>query len=83
MLAIQPAGALPAVCFMLNSPIRERFNLQIRLDFQNVFHNYAWSNLTTTVDLRNPKTFGKISADQRTSSVGGQPLMNLKIQLSW
>ena len=48
-----------------------------------MFHNYAWSNPTTTVDLRNPKTFGKIGADQRTSSVGGQPLMNLKIQLSW
>jgi hypothetical protein len=66
-----------------NIPIKERFNLQLRLDFQNVFHNYAWSNPTTTVDLRNPKTFGKISADQRTSSIGGQPLMNLKIQLSW
>jgi hypothetical protein len=61
----------------------ERFQMQIRLDFQNVFHNYAWSNPTTTVDLRNPQTFGKISADQRTSSVGGQPLMNLKIQLAW
>jgi hypothetical protein len=66
-----------------NIPIKERFNLQIGLDFQNVFHNYAWSHPTTTVDLRNPKTFGEISADQRTSSIGGQPLMNLKLQLSW
>src|SRR5438874_13650634 len=47
-----------------NIPIKERFNFQIRLDFQNVFHNYAWSNPTTTVDFVNPKTFAKISADQ-------------------
>jgi hypothetical protein len=66
-----------------NIPIGERFNLQIRLDFQNVFHNYAWNNPTTAVDFRNPNTFAKISADQRTSSIGGQPLMNLKLQLSW
>jgi hypothetical protein len=66
-----------------NIPFKERFNFQIRLDFQNVFHNYAWSNPTTAVDFRNPNTFGKISADQRTSSIGGQPLMNLKLQLSW
>ncbi len=58
-------------------------NFQIRLDRQNVFHNYNWSAPTTTVDYRNPRTFGKISADQRTSSVGGQPLMNLKLELSW
>jgi len=74
-----------ALAFLLcnTAAFSQIVNLQLRLDFQNVFHNYAWSNPTTTVDLRNPKTFGKISADQRTSSVGGQPLMNLKIQLSW
>jgi hypothetical protein len=66
-----------------NIPIKERFNFQIRLDFQNVFHNYAWSNPDTTADFTNPRNFGKITADQRTSSVGGQPLMNLKLQLSW
>ena len=66
-----------------NIPIKERFNFQIRLDFQNVFHNYAWSNPDTTADFANPRNFGKITADQRTSSVGGQPLMNLKLQLSW
>ena len=66
-----------------NFHFREKVHMQVRLDFQNVFHNYAWSNPSTTVDLRNPNTFGKITADQRTSSVGGQPLMNLKIQLSF
>ena len=66
-----------------NFPFKEHWNFQVRLDFQNVFHNYAWSPPTTTVDYRNPNTFGKISADQRTSSIGGQPLMNLKLQLSW
>ena len=66
-----------------NFKIRERMNLQLRLDKQNVFHNYNWNPPTTTVDFKNPQTFGKISADQRTSSVGGQPLLNLKIEITW
>jgi len=53
------------------------------VDTRSPGSNYAWSNPTTTVDFRNPNTFAKVSADQRTSSIGGQPLMNLKLQLSW
>jgi len=66
-----------------NFRITERFNLQVRWDFQNPFHNYNFSPPTTTVDFANPRTFGKLSADQRTASLGGQPLMNLALQLSW
>jgi hypothetical protein len=51
------------------------------LDFQNPFHHYALGRPDTTA--ANPRNFGKITSDQRTSSVGGQPLMNLKLQLSW
>jgi hypothetical protein len=37
----------------------------------------------TTADFVNPTTFAKISADQRTSIIGGQRLMNSKLQLTW
>ncbi len=66
-----------------NFKFRERWNLQVRWDFQNPFHNYNFNPPTTTVDFLNPKTFGKLSADQRTASIGGQSLMNLTVQLSW
>jgi Flp pilus assembly protein TadG len=35
----------------------------------------------TTVDFRNPWTFGKVSSDPRTASIGGQPLMNLTLAI--
>jgi hypothetical protein len=66
-----------------NFRIKERWNMQVRCDFQNPFHNYNFNNPTTTVDFQNPKTFGKLSADQRTASVGGEALMNLTVQLRW
>lgn len=49
----------------------------------SVQKNYAWGDPDTTADFANPRNFGKITSDQRTSSVGGQSLMNLKLQLSW
>ncbi len=69
-----------------NFHLTERFNLLFRWDFQNPFHNYNFSNPTTTVDLSsdaNKKLFGKLTADQRSASVGGQALMNLTLQLRW
>ncbi len=66
-----------------NFKLTERFNLQFRWDFQNPFHNYNFSDPDTTVDLKNPQLFGKLTADQRTASVGGQALMNLTLQLRW
>lgn len=62
---------------------RERFKVQLRWDFQNPFHNYNFDKPSLQVDFRNPKLFGKLLADQRTASVGGQSLQNLTLQLSW
>ena len=66
-----------------NWRIRERFGVQLRWDFQNPFHNYNWSNPTLAVNFRDPSSFGKLTADQRTASVGGQALMNLTLQVTW
>lgn len=66
-----------------NWRIKERFGVQLRWDFQNPFHNYNWNNPTLTVNFRDPTSFGKLTADQRTASVGGQPLMNLTLQVTW
>ncbi len=63
--------------------IRERMKVQLRWDFQNPFHNYNWSDPSLSYTLANPKSFGKLLSDQRTASVGGQPLMNLTLQVSW
>ena len=61
----------------------ERFNLQFRWDFQNAFHNYAFSPPTTQVDFRNPQLFGKLISDVATANIQGEPLMNLQLRLSW
>ena len=37
----------------------------------------------TTVNFARPREFGKVTADPRTASLGGQPLMNLTLQLTW
>jgi hypothetical protein len=66
-----------------NFKLSERFNLQFRYDFQNPFHNFNFSPPSTTVDFRNPQLFGKLTSDQTTASIGGQPLMNIMLRLSW
>ena len=66
-----------------NWRIYERWGIQLRWDFQNVFHNYNWSNPTLAVNFRDPASFAKITADQRTASIGGQALMNLTLQVTW
>ena len=66
-----------------NWAIKERLHVQLRWDFQNPFHNYNWSNPSSTVNFTTPQLFGKLTSDQRTASVGGQALMNLTLQLKW
>ena len=66
-----------------NIRITERLNLQVRWDFNNVLKTFNFDPPTTTVDLLNPKSFGKISSDQRTANWGGMPIMNLTLQLTW
>ena len=62
-----------------NFRFKERFNAQIRWDFQNALKTYNFTGPGTTVDFRNPQTFGKLRDDPRTASLGGQPLMNLTL----
>ncbi|MFN7934059.1 MAG: TonB-dependent receptor [Bryobacteraceae bacterium] len=62
-----------------NFRISERMNAQVRWDFQNALKTYNFTGPTTTVDFRNPQTFGKLQDDPRTASLGGQPLMNITV----
>jgi hypothetical protein len=66
-----------------NVYLGERWHVQLRWDFQNAFKTYNFNNPTTTVDLQNRLTFGKVTSDPRTASFGGQPLMNLTLQVSF
>jgi hypothetical protein len=64
-----------------NFVISERWRAQIRWDFQNALKTYNFDPPTRNVDFRNPLTFGKVSTDPRTASLGGQPLMNLTVAI--
>ena len=64
-----------------NFQFGEKVRAQLRWDFQNALKTYNFNPPTTTVDFRNPRTFGKVSSDPRTASLGGQPLMNLTLAI--
>ena len=66
-----------------NFKFKERYNVQVRVDYNNFLKTFNFDNPTTTVDTKNPQTFGKISNDQRTASWGGMPLIDLTIAFSW
>ncbi len=66
-----------------NFVFKERYNMQLRWDFQNALKTYNFNPPTTTVDFRNPRTFGKVSSDPRTANLGGQPLMNLTLMIQF
>jgi hypothetical protein len=66
-----------------NFLIREKARAQIRFDFQNALKTYNFTGPGTTVDFRNPQTFGKLCDDPRTASLGGQPLMNLTLMVQF
>ncbi len=66
-----------------NFRIRESINAQFRWDFQNALKTYNFNPPTTAVDFQNPRTFGKVSSDPRTASLGGQPLMNITLMLQF
>jgi hypothetical protein len=66
-----------------NFMIRERARAQIRWDMQNTLKTYNFTGPGTTVDFRNPQTFGKLRDDPRTASLGGQPLMNLTLMVQF
>jgi hypothetical protein len=66
-----------------NFRISERWNAQFRWDFQNALKTYNFTGPTTTVDFVNPRTFGKLTDDPRTASLGGQPLMNITVMVQF
>ncbi|MEK7404181.1 MAG: TonB-dependent receptor, partial [Acidobacteriota bacterium] len=66
-----------------NIPISERFNFQVRWDYNNVLKTWNFNPPTTTVDFLNPRTFGKVSGNPLTASFGGIPMMHLTLQLTW
>ncbi|MBI3682113.1 MAG: TonB-dependent receptor [Acidobacteria bacterium] len=66
-----------------NFRIGERWLAQLRWDFQNALKTYNFTGPTTTVDFRNPRTFGRLTDDPRTASLGGQPLMNLTLMIQF
>jgi hypothetical protein len=78
-----PASYYSQVSAKKNFKIKERWNLQVRYDFQNPFHNYGFSPPSNTVDFRNPQLFGKITSDVATANLNGEPLMNLMLRLTW
>jgi hypothetical protein len=78
-----PASYYSQVSAKKNFKFKERWNLQVRLDFQNPFHNYGFSPPTNVVDFKNPRLFGKITSDVATANLNGEPLMNLMVRLSW
>ena len=66
-----------------NLRIKERVTFQLRFDFQNPFHNYAFAAPNTTLDFKNPQFFGKITGETATANIQGEPLMNLMLRLSF
>ena len=42
---------------------------------------YNFNPPDTTVNFNTPREFGKVTADPRTASLGGQPLMNITFAL--
>ncbi|MBL8213936.1 MAG: TonB-dependent receptor [Bryobacterales bacterium] len=63
--------------------ITEKVKAQLRWDFQNALKTYNFTGPTTTVDFVNPRTFGRLTDDPRTASLGGQPLMNITVMLQF
>jgi hypothetical protein len=50
---------------------------------QNFMKTWTFLSPTTTVDLQNPQTFGKVRAEARTAEWGGQPIMHLTPAVSF
>ncbi len=78
-----PSMAWAQISAQKNFMIKEKVRAQFRWDMQNAFKTYNFSGPTTTVDFRNPATFGKLQDDPRTASLGGQPLMNVTLQFQF
>jgi hypothetical protein len=78
-----PSMAWAQFSLQKNFRFKERYQAQLRWDMQNAFKTYNFTGPTSTVDFRNPQTFGKLTDDPRTASLGGQPLMNLTVMFQF
>jgi hypothetical protein len=66
-----------------NIQITERVKFQIRWDMQNALKHYNFDPPTRDWNSQRLAEFGKVRTDPRTASIGGQPLMNLTLALSF
>ena len=78
-----PSMAWAQFSLQKNFRIKEKLQTQLRWDMQNAYKTSNFTGPTTTVDFRNPATFGKLTDDPRTASLGGQPLMNLTLMIQF
>lgn len=78
-----PSMAWAQFSLQKNFTIKEKLRTQIRWDMQNAYKTFNFTGPTSTVDFRNPQTFGKLTDDPRTASLGGQPLMNLTLMIQF
>src|SRR5204862_2588236 len=77
-----PAAYFSQMAVKKNFRITERVNLQFRYDFQNPFHNFAFSPPTHSVDFKNRQLLCKITSDVPTANICGQPPMRIALQLT-
>jgi len=70
---------------LAEADIKERYDLQLRADMMNPFHIFNLGPPTTTVDFKNPQTFGKLTGSNEPLSTawGGQPHIDLMVRFSW
>jgi hypothetical protein len=66
-----------------NISITERIKFQIRWDMQNAFKHYNFDTPENTYNENALNQFAKVTSDPRTASIGGQPLMNLTLKLTF
>ncbi len=73
-------------------PIKDRLNLQLRLDFQNPLKWYNWGGPNTALNVQsaaNALLYGKINPGSNgetstgTQGYGGTPLLNMTVALKW
>jgi len=68
-----------------NFRFNERWNVQLRWVFQHALKTYndTFNSPSPNVDFRNPRNFGNLTEHPRTTSLGGQPLMNLTLMIQF
>ncbi len=66
--------------------LTERFTLKLRLDYDNPFKWYCFDSIQASalqVNFSQPNAFAKLHRDGGIGANGGQPLMDLKVELTW